>query len=204
MYNSIDSLIYQKHDEKVSRIDAVWSYRGDKLNVEEINPEDLKLDLIKNPEKKADYLIAVESAKVQDELNYVQEKLKMVSLASSKLKEIQREQYEFIEKRKAVPESEQEYFDKVLEQKKKEIKKLKTNYQNVLGFELDGDSTEKEKILTDLKKQVEELNGKLRDIQNKKDSIILDIKKRIEKEEQLESIEDITKRLSVEIINTSV
>lgn len=204
MYNSIDSLIYQKHDEKVSRIDAVWSYRGDKLNVEEINPEDLKLDLIKNPEKKADYLIAVESAKVQEELNYVQEKLKMVSLASSKLKEIQREQYEFIEKRKAAPESEQEYFDKVLEQKKKEIKKLKTNYQNVLGFELDENSAEKEKILTDLKKQVEELNGKLRDIQNKKDSIILEIKKRIEKEEQLESIEDITKRLSKNIIFTSL
>ena len=29
MYNSIDSLIYQKHDEKVSRIDAIWEYRGD-------------------------------------------------------------------------------------------------------------------------------------------------------------------------------
>ena len=26
MYNSLDSLIYQKHDEKASRIDAIWEY----------------------------------------------------------------------------------------------------------------------------------------------------------------------------------
>ena len=57
MYNSIDSLIYQKHDEKVSRIDAIWSYRGDKLNVEDINPAELKFDLIKSAEMKADIML---------------------------------------------------------------------------------------------------------------------------------------------------
>ena len=44
--DSIDSLIYQKHDEKASRIDALWSYKGDTLNVEDIKPEELKFDLI--------------------------------------------------------------------------------------------------------------------------------------------------------------
>ena len=42
--DSIDSLIYQKHDEKASRIDALWSYKGDTLNVEDIKPEELKFD----------------------------------------------------------------------------------------------------------------------------------------------------------------
>lgn len=54
MYDSIDSMIYQKYDEKSSRLDALFSYQGDTLNVADINPEELKFGLIKDPEKRAD------------------------------------------------------------------------------------------------------------------------------------------------------
>ena len=48
MNDSIDSLLYQKHDEKRSRINELWTYKdSDTLNIEDINPEDLKFDLIK-------------------------------------------------------------------------------------------------------------------------------------------------------------
>ena len=37
MNDSIDSVLYQKHDEKRSRINELWNYKGDSLNVEDIN-----------------------------------------------------------------------------------------------------------------------------------------------------------------------
>ena len=54
MNDSIDSVLYQKHDEKRSRINELWTYKeNDSLNVEDINPEDLKFDLLKDPKKRA-------------------------------------------------------------------------------------------------------------------------------------------------------
>lgn len=54
MNDSIDSVLYQKHDEKRSRINELWTYKeSDSLNVEDINPEDLKFDLLKDPKKRA-------------------------------------------------------------------------------------------------------------------------------------------------------
>ena len=58
MNDSIDSVLYQKHDEKRSRINELWTYKdGDTLNIEDINPEDLKFDLIKDPQKRAKMIL---------------------------------------------------------------------------------------------------------------------------------------------------
>lgn len=73
MYNSLDSLIYQKHDEKASRIDSIWEYRGDKINVEEINPAELKFDLIKSPEMKADIVLEQRAIPLKRELKIIDE-----------------------------------------------------------------------------------------------------------------------------------
>ncbi len=76
MNDSIDSVLYQKHDEKISRIDELWSYKGDSLNVEDINPEDLKLDLIKDPNKKAKLILEEETKDVKAELSKLNLKIK--------------------------------------------------------------------------------------------------------------------------------
>lgn len=58
MNDSIDSVLYQKHDEKRSRINELWTYKeNDSLNVEDINPEDLKFDLLKDPKKRAKLIL---------------------------------------------------------------------------------------------------------------------------------------------------
>lgn len=58
MNDSIDSVLYQKHDEKRSRINELWTYKeSDSLNVEDINPEDLKFDLLKDPKKRAKLIL---------------------------------------------------------------------------------------------------------------------------------------------------
>jgi hypothetical protein len=65
MTDSIDSLMYQKYDEKSSRLNALWSYKGDNLNVEDINPAELKFDLIKDPQRKAKFKIGL----LKEEIN---------------------------------------------------------------------------------------------------------------------------------------
>lgn len=54
MHDSLDPMIYQKHDEKSSRTDDLYSYKGDTMNSNDVNPEELKFALIKDPAKRAD------------------------------------------------------------------------------------------------------------------------------------------------------
>ncbi|MBP5283232.1 MAG: Eco57I restriction-modification methylase domain-containing protein, partial [Treponema sp.] len=66
--NSIDSLFLQKHDEKASRIDSIFSYKeGQSIDLSDISPEDLKFDLITDPEVKADFFIGREVSKIEGE-----------------------------------------------------------------------------------------------------------------------------------------
>jgi hypothetical protein len=60
MNDTVDSFMYQKHYEKTKRISAVFSYKGNTLNVEDINPEELRFSLIKDPAKRADLQIKQE------------------------------------------------------------------------------------------------------------------------------------------------
>ena len=72
MEDSIESLIFQKHDEKSNRINDIFSYKGDDaLDVSSINPEELKFDLIKDPEKKADFIISQKTVEMKKELTVV-------------------------------------------------------------------------------------------------------------------------------------
>lgn len=64
--DSIDSSMYQKHDEKSKRLASLFSYKGDTLNVEGINAEEVKFDLIKNPEKRAKFQIDLEKESAQN------------------------------------------------------------------------------------------------------------------------------------------
>jgi prefoldin subunit 5 len=71
MNDSIDSMMYQKYDEKSSRLNALWSYKGDSLNVEDINPEELKFALIKDPEKRAKMRINQQQAELKRNLRMI-------------------------------------------------------------------------------------------------------------------------------------
>jgi hypothetical protein len=66
MADSIDSLMFQKYDEKASRINELWTYTGDtSSDVSDINPEELKFDLIKDPAKKANFIVGQKRDKVR-------------------------------------------------------------------------------------------------------------------------------------------
>lgn len=110
MNDSIDSVLYQKHDEKRSRINELWNYKGDSLNVEDINPEDLKLDLIKDPNKKAKLILQEETKEARAELSRLNLKIKSFD--------------EIIEKRK---QFELDFSDakKIVDYQKKQIESYK-------------------------------------------------------------------------------
>jgi hypothetical protein len=77
MNDSIDALLYQKHYEKRSRINDLWTYKdSDTLNVEDIKPEDLRFELIKDPQKRANMIFDNETKEIQNELLKVESRIK--------------------------------------------------------------------------------------------------------------------------------
>ncbi len=54
MHDSLDPMICQKHDEKSSRTDDLFSYEGETMDAQDVDPEELKFALIKDPKKRAD------------------------------------------------------------------------------------------------------------------------------------------------------
>ena len=67
IHDSIDSVMYQKHDEKKSRFAEIHNFNGDKMDAGEIDPKEVKFDLIKDPRKKAEFRIQLETEKLNDQ-----------------------------------------------------------------------------------------------------------------------------------------
>jgi hypothetical protein len=64
MNDSIDSFMYQKHDEKGTRLETLWNSKAQKIDVDGIDPEELKFSLIKDPKKRADLFIKEKTAEL--------------------------------------------------------------------------------------------------------------------------------------------
>jgi hypothetical protein len=69
--DSADVFMFQKLEEKTARINSIWSNDGrSALPIEEIDPEELKLSLIKDPETLARFEIIREVASIDDDLGF--------------------------------------------------------------------------------------------------------------------------------------
>ena len=202
MYNSIDSLIYQKHDEKVSRIDALWSYRGDKLNVEDINPAELKFDLIKSAEMKADIMLEQELVPLKKQIRIIDESFELITTATEQKKLLQQEVNELekqgqelieyrakkIEEGKTLPQGLERLNQIIVDQIDSELNDNKTDLaikrrsltlisnklQKKLEFTLGKDfTTEQEQSYFELlKKQKAQLNQQITVVLGKKQTLV--------------------------------
>lgn len=202
MYNSIDSLIYQKHDEKVSRIDALWSYRGDKLNVEDINPAELKFDLIKSAEMKADIMLEQELVPLKKQIRIIDESFELITTATEQKKLLQQELNELekqgqelieyrakkIEEGKTLPQGLERLNQIIVDQIDSELNDNKTDLaikrrsltlisnklQKKLEFTLGKDFTseEEQSYFKLLKKQKAQLNHQITVVLGKKQALI--------------------------------
>ena len=202
MYNSIDSLIYQKHDEKVSQIDAIWSYRGNKLNVEDINPTELKFDLIKSAEKKAEIMLEEELIPLKKQIRIIDESVELIKTAESQKvileeevndlenqeKELQTYREKVITDGEKLPEairqlnkimidnidSEIDDTKKILTTKRRSLSLINNKLQKKLIFALGENFTseQKEKYLIQLQKQKTEIETLIEKVQGKKQALV--------------------------------
>jgi len=97
--NSGDINIYQKFEEKASRINDLFSYQSKDgiFDVGEVDPKEKKLMLLTDPEQKADLSIKIDLQKIQadklfisgeiDSLEKLRDKKSDASISISRLKE---------------------------------------------------------------------------------------------------------------------
>lgn len=177
IYDSIDSLLFQKHDEKENRTDQLFEYKGNSLNVADLDPEKLKYELIKDPAVRAKMKIDDVAAVLKNELLMLDSRLADYdSLVESKIK--------FTEKLAEKEASKQSYIDNHarsiadgkpnrseyeqktgLERFDKSIKDINKQLENIrrkyaeMGIENDSDRTEYiNKINAEKHNKQEELN----------------------------------------------
>jgi hypothetical protein len=75
MRNSSDSVMFQKLGEKTARINFLWDSNEDYISTEEINPEELKLDIITDPAKKAKFKIIMREEEIDYEIGYLKARI---------------------------------------------------------------------------------------------------------------------------------
>lgn len=162
MNDSIDSVLYQKHDEKRSRINELWNYKGDSLNVEDINPEDLKLDLIKDPNKKAKLILQEETKEARAELSRLNLKIKSFDEIIEKRKQFEldfSDAKEIVDYQKKQIESYKESGLEVPEWIKSELKDCNKKFSKAeTGFEKVNEKLSSLKI-TDSEKEAEYIHS---------------------------------------------
>ena len=229
MYNSLDSLIYQKHDEKASRIDAIWDYRGDKINVEEINPAELKFDLIKSPEMKADIVLEQKTIPLKRELKIIEESRALLTLADERIAvimneidgiqeqidEINNDIEQTIKKNEGMPEAFQHLSDLIinnareeqlpLEQaivtKKKAIAVIHANLKKKMGTQY----SDKKDCLSKLSQRESVIKNQIENLYKERESLIERYKKQyIQQKCQLQSIPKLVKELFRSIMENTV
>jgi len=71
--DSIDIFMFQKLEEKTARINSIWSNNNKSVfKLEEINPEEVKYALIKDPKVIAGLEVELKDVKIQDEINSIE------------------------------------------------------------------------------------------------------------------------------------
>ena len=229
MYNSLDSLIYQKHDEKASRIDAIWEYRGDKINVEEINPAELKFDLIKSPEMKANIVLEQRSIPLKRELKIIEEIRSLINLAQERITIIQKEIDDFnaqikqldkdIEdtkkKNEGMPQEftqlsdviiadtleERKKVEQAIASKNRAISLIQANLNKKIGTEF----KDKKECLAALDKKQIDIESKLKDLYLNRNSLVKQFAEQYEEEKtaQIQNVETIVQSVTQKILSDS-
>lgn len=122
MEDSIDALIYQKHDEKASRINSIFKENEndqDTIDVSEIDPETVKFELIKDPVKKVDMLIEQDTAEFKKELKILENRTETINdLVKA---------YGIIKNMIAEQKSEHEKYSELVKQYRENLKNIPEN-----------------------------------------------------------------------------
>jgi hypothetical protein len=86
--NSIDSFLFQKLETKAKRIQNVWNYKGDVLNVADIDPEAMKLSLITDPVKKVKAVYTFKKYNFENQISVLKSEKALRSKYAVKIQKI--------------------------------------------------------------------------------------------------------------------
>ena len=206
VYDSIDSLLYQKHSEKQSRINALFDYKdASTLNVEDINPEELKYELIKDPFIRAKLEISDKAVEYKKQLVLLDNQLKDYDQLiksrmkySEKLAEREANKANYIsnyqnslalgEERRTAEEQEEgiKRFDKSIEDCKKQIENVKRRFAEMKVVTSEDEHNFAAKIL-EQKKLVQQDMDKLYD--QSYQATVIEKYKKLLSEEKISRIE---------------
>ena len=227
MENSIDALIYQKHDEKAHRINSVLSKSddgNDVIDTDEINPETIKFELITDPEKKIKMIIDEKTAEKRKEIKVIDNRLETIqeleedrqnskTLYDTNVEE--KEKYKSLlktarEELKADPNNWQKEArvtsnERAVDTCNKEIAKarnrLNTISYNFNKFDIHEPEREVPIKLQELVTKKAELEADITDIENSKDRLIAEEQKKLlEKKILSKPVEELRKEW-VEYVN---
>jgi hypothetical protein len=213
MNDSIDSVLLQKHDEKKSRVDDLFKYKGETLDVQDINPEELKFDLIKDPAKKASLILEEETKELRIEQSNIDIKIKMFSEVQESQIALRKEQKEY---QKALDEFEKQkrMFGKLpgynssrrtstLQKMKRNEKKLEIiNEKITKHYKIDNNVSSMHKYLNDLEKQKKQIDKKILEEMKKLPERIEELRSKILKESAVNYLPEKQKEnLEKEILN---
>lgn len=180
--DSIDSLFLQKHDEKSGRINDLFSYKGgDAIDVSAINPEELKIDLIKDPVKKADYIIAKRTADLLGEakgIDYTATSLKEILIKRDQCEDTIRgakSSLEYYEEQKG-KESDTSFIRSEIAYHKKDISKntaaIKRLNERLKEYGISDPEMGVDKKLDELKSAYKTINEQIKHIADSKAAVI--------------------------------
>ena len=227
MENSIDALIYQKHDEKASRINSVLSKIDDgkdAIDTDEINPETIKFELITDPEKKIKMIIDEKTAEKRKEIKVIENRLETIQELEEDRKNCktlydtnvaEKEKYKSLlktarEELKADPNNWQKEArvtsnERAVYTCNKEIAKsrnrLNTISYNFNKFDIHEPEREVPIKLQELATKKAELEADISDIVNSKDRLIADEQKKLLEKKILSKPVEELRREWVEYVN---
>jgi hypothetical protein len=179
MNDSVDSFMYQKHDEKGTRLDTLWNSKKDKIDIDDIDPEALKFSLIKDPKKRADLFIKEKTADLrQSEKIAVSTSDKILNMAweyNNLDSDIKDEQKDIEKMKEAIKTFNQKSDRKIIEESIIEFGNsswyIYDNYASVSANNI-GEVREKyvkaiKDTIADSQKSIQHIKGKMEAIENK-------------------------------------
>ena len=165
--NSIDPFIFQKLEEKASRISNVFSYKGDSLDVSDIDFENMKFELITDPVMRVNAKYEYDKADIENKVTVAEAEIAFMERRTGKIAELTGDIESYTARKKEAiandDESDVTYYSEKLTKRKAELaeEQAKLDKKGINVADVAKEVATKNEELTKLRTQREELATQL-------------------------------------------
>jgi hypothetical protein len=180
--NSIDPFIFQKLEEKASRISNVFSYKGDSLDVSDIDFENMKFELITDPVMRVEAKYQYDKAEIDNKFTVAEAEIAFMERRTGKIAELKSDIESYTERKKEAiaqdDESDVAYYSDKLTKRKAELKEEQDKLDKKgikveeVNKEIEAKKAELETIKAEREKLSEQLQVDLEEAREQKYQVI--------------------------------